>query len=379
MKKLLISISIISTALLFACSQVETVESLEKKLEDSRKKAKEIESNIHELEEKIASLSDGTDNRYFEPVVVETLKPKLFKHYFEASGAVEPVQEAYVSPEVNGQITGLYVKEGDRVQKGQLLARLNTEVTERSLQELETALSLAVDVFERQQRLWNQRIGSEIQYLEAKNNKENLENRLATIRAQLELSKIHAPINGYIEKLNQKTGELAVPGMIMMHVINLDEVYVKADVSERFLPAIDVGDEVVLRFPSYPDFHLTTNINRVGNLVNRANRTFEVQLKLKNENQMLKPNMVAVIEINDYSAENSLVVPSKIIKEDLMGKYLFVAVQNPDMEQVARKRYVVPGRTYQSNTRIESGLQEGDAIIVEGFNRVNDGSLLRLL
>jgi RND family efflux transporter MFP subunit len=379
MKKLFISISILTTALLVACSQGESVEKLQKQLEESRKQAKLIESTIQELEEKIANLSDGTDQRYFEPVVVENLKPVAFRHFFEASGAVEPVREAFVSPEVNGQITTVYVKEGDRVQRGQVLARLNTEVTQRSIQELETALTLAIDVFERQQRLWDQRIGSEIQYLEAKNNKENLENRLATLRAQLDLSTVNSPINGYIEKLNLKPGELAVPGMIMMHIIDLDEVFVKADVSERFLPAIKQGDEVVLRIPSYPDFSITTVIDRVGNLVNRTNRTFEVQLKLKNENKILKPNMVAVIDINDFTEENSIVVPSRIIKEDLTGKYLYVAVQNQNHDRVARKRYVIPGRTYQDNTLIESGLSEGDAIIVEGFNRVNDGTLLRII
>lgn len=379
MRNYQIIIVLLIIALFQACSQEESVEKLEKKLESYRKEAKQIELNIKELESQIEALSDGVDNRYLEPVVTQTLQPVIFKHFFEASGAIQPVKEAFISPEINGQISEVYVQDGDVVRQGQLLAKLNTEVTEKSIQEVESALALARDVFARQQRLWDQRIGSEIQYLEAKNNMENLEKRLATLKAQLDMSAITSPLDGYVEKVSQKKGELAAPGVVMMHLINLDDLFVIADVSERFLPAINQGDVVSLRFPSFPDYILHTEIDRVGNLINRTNRTFEVQLRIRNENKKLKPNMVAVININDYVQDNSLVVPTKIIREDLNGSYVYVAESATNGTAIARKRYIIPGRTYKGDTRIETGLHAGDAIIVEGFSKVNDGSLLRIL
>lgn len=376
--KMKLFLSIIMAALLItACNTAESVEKLETELEEKRRSLKETEVAIKDLEKQIEGLKGDVDDRYFEPVVTTNLKARMFKHFFEASGAVEPVREAFVSPEINGQIAKIAVREGDRVRKGQLLAMINTEVTDRTIKELKTSLSMATDVFERQKRLWEQRIGSEIQFLEAKNNKENLENRLATLQAQLKMATITSPIDGHIEKISQKQGEMAAPGMVLMHIIDLTEMFVKADVSERFMPDIEPGDEVVLRFPSFPGFSKTTTVKRIGNVVNPNNRTFEVELRLQNPDNKLKPNMVAVIDVNDYSADNSLVVPSKIIKEDLKGKYLYIAVkQNNDL--FARKRYVVAGRTYLGETRIESGLNENDQIILEGFNRVNDGSLLRI-
>ncbi len=376
--KMKLFLSIIMAALLMtACNSTEDVEKLETELEQKRLLHKETEMAIKDLEKQIEVLKGDVDDRYFEPVVTSNVQPRMFRHFFEASGAVEPVREAFVSPEINGQIGHIAVREGDRVKKGQMLAKINTEVTDRTIKELETSLSLATDVFERQKRLWEQRIGSEIQFLEAKNNKENLENRLATLHAQLDMAIINSPIDGFIEKINQKHGEMAAPGMVLMHIIDLSEMLIKADVSERFMPDIGEGDEVVLRFPSYPGFSKTTIVKRIGNVVNPNNRTFEVELRLQNPDNMLKPNMVAVIDVNDYSADNSLVVPSKVIKEDLNGKYLYIAhKQNEDW--IARKRYIVAGRTYLGETRIESGLEVNDKIILEGFNRVNDGSLLRI-
>ncbi len=376
--KMKLFLSIIMAALLMtACNSTEDVEKLETELEQKRLLHKETELAIKDLEKQIEVLKGDVDDRYFEPVVTSNVQPRMFRHFFEASGAVEPVREAFVSPEINGQIAQIAVGEGNRVQKGQLLAKINTEVTDRTIKELETSLSLATDVFERQKRLWEQRIGSEIQFLEAKNNKENLENRLATLQAQLKMATIASPIDGYVEKIFQKQGEMASPGQPLMHIIDVAEMLVKADVSERFMPDINEGDEVVLRFPSYPGFSKTTTVKRIGNVVNPNNRTFEVELRLQNLNNMLKPNMIAVIDVNDYAADNSLVVPSKIIKEDLNGKYLYIA-ENKNSDWLARKRYIVTGRTYLGETRIESGLEANDKIILEGFNRVNDGSLLRI-
>ncbi|HOI31274.1 MAG TPA: efflux RND transporter periplasmic adaptor subunit, partial [Bacteroidales bacterium] len=210
----------------------------------------------------------------------------------------------------------------------------------------------------------------------ARNSRDNLENKLQTLQAQIDLASITAPIDGIVEKVYQKTGELAVPGLQLIHLVNLNELKVRADVSEAYLPVIHSGDSVNLTFPSFPDYKKSLTILRVGNVVNKNNRTFEIEMRVKNENEILKPNMIAVITIKDYTAKNSMVVPSKVIREDLNGRYLYVAEWQGD-DLISRKRYIDIGRTYSNETRVLNGLKMGDKVIVEGFNRITDGSLLR--
>jgi membrane fusion protein, multidrug efflux system len=362
---------------LVSCGSSAADEDLSKKLEKYRTEQAELGSKIDELQQQLEIAQNGSASRTMIPVVIEKLGQTTFNNYFDAGGTVVAAKEAYISPEVNGQIQDIYVKEGDRVKKGQVLARLNTEVTDKSIEEIKTSLVLANDIFERQQRLWEQKIGSELQYLEAKNNKASLENRLATLQAQLDMAIITAPIDGIIEKVNQKKGELAAPGVQMIHLVNLNDLLVRADVSERYAAAVKKGDIVVLTFPSFPEFSMNVPVSRIGNVVNKNNRTFEVELKIDNPQEMLKPNMVAVLNINDFSAENSIVVPSKVIKEDLKGKYLYLA-EKVGEDYVARKRYITPDRTYYDKTRISNGLIESELLIVEGYNRVNDGAFVKM-
>lgn len=358
-------------------NQPKPEEVISSELEAYRQEVRELNKKIEEKTKELEAMTIGEESKMRVPVTIQQIESVTFTHFFEASGSVSPVNEAFISPEINGQVSEIHVKEGDRVQKGQKLMRLNTDITEKTIQEVRTQLQLASDVFARQERLWNQKIGSEIQYLEAKNNKANLENRLATLQAQLDLAVIKAPIDGIIEKVSIKKGELAVPGMQVIQLVNLSELYVRADISENYLPYLHKGDEVTLTFPSYPSFMKKLTINRVGNVVNINNRTFEIELRLQNTQEELKPNMVSVIKINDFTAENSIVVPSKVIKEDLKGHYLYV-IKNEGNDIIARKRYITIGRTFDNQTRVLGGLEFGDKVIVDGFNRVSDGSLLKL-
>ncbi|MDD3637282.1 MAG: efflux RND transporter periplasmic adaptor subunit [Bacteroidales bacterium] len=376
MKTFKIIATIFVFSILSACSTEETAETISKQLESLRKEQRELAQKITDTEQKLKALSKNEDTRQKEAVVLQQITPRTFNHFFETSGSVEAVEEAFISPEVNGQIKKILVVEGDRVKKGQLLAELNTDIIERNIAEIETALVLAKDVYERQKRLWEQKIGSEVQFLEARNNKENLENKLQTLQAQLDLASITAPIDGIVEKVYQKNGELAVPGVQLIHLVNLNELKVRADVSEAYLPVIHSNDSVNLTFPSFPDYKKSLTISRVGNVVNKNNRTFEIEVRVKNENEILKPNMIAVITINDYTAKNSMIVPSKVIREDLNGRYLYVAEWQGD-DLVSRKRYISIGRTYGNETRVLDGLKMGDKVITEGFNRITDGSLLR--
>ncbi|MBW6492639.1 MAG: efflux RND transporter periplasmic adaptor subunit [Lentimicrobium sp.] len=375
MKQLLLLIVTTGMLVISACSSDDSPEAIRKQLDSYHRQSKEIDIKIKELEKQLTGLESGNESTNRVAVVLGEITPELFEHFVEASGNVEAVREALISPEISGQITAIYVREGDRIQKGQVLAQLNTQVTQKSIEEIKTSLSLATDLFQRQQRLWDQKIGSEMQYLESKNNKESLENRLATLNAQLDMARVTSPVSGVVERVAQKNGELAMPGMTMIHVINLDELFVKASVSESLLPYINKGDEIVLKFPSYPDYIRKLKVDRIGSNINPGNRTFEVQVKFPNPDGTIKPNMMASLLINDYRNEQALIIPSRLIKEDLKGKYLYIAMGNsPDF--IAQKVYIQEGRSFQGRTEVLSGLSVGDKIILDGFNRVNDGVYL---
>ena len=215
MKNVLVVLLAAAAIAMTSCGGNNT-EDTRKQLEEYRQQQTELNQKIEALQNQLETSEVANGDIALVPVVTETIIATSFNHFLDASGAVVAVNEAVISPEINGQIKEIFVKEGDRVVKGQLLARLNTDVTSRNIEEIKTSLSLAIDVFERQQRLWEQKVGSEMQYLEAKNNKANLENRLATLQAQLAMGEITAPINGIIEKVNQKKGEMAGPGMQLM-------------------------------------------------------------------------------------------------------------------------------------------------------------------
>jgi len=369
MNKLILFILLLTIA---ACNTTTDKEQLQKQISDYKKEVHDINAKIESLEKELDALNEDVD-QFKVPVTIKEVLPEDFNHYFEVSGSVEAINEAYISPETSGQIKKIYVKEGDVVVKGQLLAQLNTDITSNSIKELESSLDHANTVYEKQKRLWDKGIGSEIQYLNVKNGKESIEAKLETVKAQQEMSMIRSPVNGIVDKLDKKVGELAMPGMLLMQVVNLNQLYVNADVSEAYLASIKEGDMVLLNFPVYPDIEMEVPVYRTGNVINPQNRSFNVKLKINNTGNMLKPNILAVMKINDFSSDEALVVPSKIIKQDINGKYLYV-LNNNDNNKYAHKVYVSTGKSYQNQTVITNGVNAGDKVIVSGYNQVSDGT-----
>jgi RND family efflux transporter MFP subunit len=373
MKKL---IYIILVLFLAACSgkvdNPQNDEEILQQISDYKDQMAEINKKINDLEEKLSSNATANAGT---PVAIEEMQYETFNHYIEVNGTVEAINEAYISPEINGQVKEIFVVEGQRVQKGDLLLRINSSVTQSSIREVETSLDLARTVYKKQKELWDKNIGSEMDYLRAKNNVESLESRLETLQSQVDMTEIKAPISGIVDVIAVKDGELAIPGMQLMQLVNLTDLYVNADVSEAYITNVKEGEKVLLEFPSYPDISMEVPVFRTGNIVNQANRTFRVQLKIKNREGMIKPNVLARIKINDYSVEKSLLVPSIIIKKDMQGSYLYVI--NKD-DQTARKVYIETGRSYQDQTRVTSGLKPGDQVIVQGYNQVSSGSKVKI-
>jgi RND family efflux transporter MFP subunit len=360
------------------CQQESTpnAEAIRTQISEYNQQIVELNQKISTLEQDLEALGETSANRERTSVTVSEIARQPFDNFINVSASVEAIQAAMISPETNGQIREINVVKGQKVSRGQQLARLNTTVIETNISELKTSLQLAETVYKRQQRLWEQEIGSEIQYLEAKNNFESLQSRLESLEAQLNLAVMRAPFDGIVDEIFAKRGELAMPGSMVMQIINLDQLYINADVSESFLPSVDSQENVILRFPAYPDYEEEVPIFRLGNVINPENRTFRLQLKINNRDGKFKPNMVANVGLKTFSTQEALVVPSIIIKQDVQGFYLFLAQENGDGDFVAKKVYVERGPSGEGNTMIASGIEAGDLLITSGHNQVNDGTLI---
>jgi RND family efflux transporter MFP subunit len=374
MKK--IFVILIISALFAACSSNNNDEdSIRGQIDDYKAQVKELNNKIKELE---AQLPNNGANSNATKVRIMEVEMQPFSKYFTATGEIEAIREAYISPEVSGQITRISVKEGQKVKRGQLLGKLNTSLIEKNIQEVETQLELAKTFYEKQTELWEQGIGSERQYLETRNNYENLQNKLASLKEQYNMSILYSPIDGYVEDIILKQGELASPGMQLMQIVDLDNLHVSAMLSEAYLPILKKGEMVTVTFPSYPDLKMKSPITRVGNVLNKQNRTFKVEVTVENPNGMLKPNLLANIEINDYNSDASMIVPSMVIREDLKGSYLYV-VENNGNQLISKKKYIETGKAYNGSTEVLSGISIGEQVIVDGYSNVSDGSFIEVV
>jgi len=377
MKKIIAFIFI--ATLLASCSDSgNNKEEIQNKIIKYREDIATINDKINELEKQLAKVDDNDDNANAIKVRVKEAAIHPFSEFFETTGQVEAKDEAFISPEVSGQIISIYVVEGQKVKAGQLLAKLDTRIIEKNIAELKTQLEYAETMYNKQKQLWDKKIGSERQYLDIKNQYLSIKNKLAVLQAQYNMSIIHSPINGYVEEIINKKGELASPGMQMMHIVGLDKLYVTAMVSESHLPVVHLGEKVEITFPTFPDLVIHQPITRIGNVVNKQNRTFKIQVVVDNKEGKLKPNLLANIKFNNYNSDNHIIIPSRVIREDMKGSYLYVA-QKQDNKLVAKKKYVKVGRSYRNNSEILSGINIGDKVITDGYSNVSDGTILKIV
>jgi membrane fusion protein (multidrug efflux system) len=343
-----------------------------------REQLQQYKQELHALKQKIedleTELSSGEKDEVVKVKVAE-LNTELFEHFIEVTGNVEAEQDVDVSPETAGVIMEVYVKEGDQVSKGKVLAKLNTDILERSMDELLVQLDLAKINFERQDNLWKQNIGSEMQYLQAKNTKEGLEKRIESLKAQMAMAKIKSPLSGVVDVVYQKKGHIGNPQVPFAKVINMSKMKVYADVSEAYLTKVKKGDKIGVTFPALSR-QMEAPIVQIGNSIDANNRTFRVRINLDNADKMIKPNLVSIIKIRDYYAEDAIVIPSLYIKEDFKGSYTYI-VEGKSGKSTAKKIYITPGVTNNNMTEIKEGLSAGTKIISEGFNQIVDGTSLQ--
>lgn len=354
------------------------LEALRTKKTEISERQREIEKDLQMLDSVIA-VKSGEENL---PLVTTLIaKNEKFDHFLELQGAVKTKQNVLIYPEMAGTLQRVYVREGQRVSKGQLLASIDDGGMGSQVSQLKTQAELAKTTFERQKRLWDQKIGSEIQYLQAKANYEATENAVKQAQSQLGKSTIRAPFSGIIDDVIKDQGTVVSPGSEaeVFRIVNLSDMYITVDVPENYLGSIEKGKEAKVFFPVLGDT-VISKIRQIGNFINPGNRAFSVEIPVPNKKGNIKPNLSARVSLNDYSNENALLVPQGIISENAEGEqYVYVAEDIDGDKAVAKRRIIKTGKTQRSLVEALSGINAGDVLIKEGARTVKEGQNVQIL
>ncbi len=346
-------------------------------LKRKRAEIQELNDFVAKLEEAIETQDPSSKERKFKLVTAEKVTRKNFERFVEIQGLVQTDDIVNVSSEIGGRIIKLPVEEGQYVKKGQLIAELDLESVDKQIAEIEKSLELATEVYDRQKRLWDQEIGSEIQYLKAKNDKERLEKSLETIRFQLEKGEVFAPISGVIDILVLKNGEVTAPGSPIVQILNTSKVKVEADVPENYLQAIRKGELVTIDFPALNRTE-KARVSLIGRKIDPGNRTFKVEADVSNKDGLLKPNLLATMLVKDFSVKDAIVIPLELVQQEVGGKD-FVYVKGKKEEGLfAKKVYVKTGESYDGEIIVEEGLNGDEDLIIEGARGLANNELIKI-
>ena len=363
-------ISLMAVAGLMSCSseKPKTLEEQKAKLQEYRQQEQKLQKKISELEATVAE-KDTTKARDYQLVSLERITEGPFQHYVEIRGKANTDQNVAVSPERSGRIETITCEEGDQVQQGELLVRLDSETIERNIDQIQTNLAHARNLYERQANLWEQEIGSEVKYLQAKNRVENLEKELEAARSRLANTTITAPIDGKVDAIFSNPGEMASPASKLLRIINLRQMEVTANPSEAYLDDVRTGDSVIVNFPNL-NIQRKRPVTHVSSYIDPDTRTFEIAVKIANKDQLIKPNVLAQVRFADYSLEKALTVPTKLIQSADTGDFVFTAKPRGD-RQIVKQTFIEPGRSNQGITEVKRGLEPGQQLVTDGFREVS--------
>ena len=330
-----------------------------------------LDKQIRELEEKILAGGGAIDNRQKTPTVNgQRMLPDTFRHFIEVRGLVESDNNIFVPALRPLVVTKILVSEGEHVAKGQLLAELNSESITQTIKEIRNGLELATTMYERQKTLYTKNIGTEVQYLQAKSKMEDLKIKLKNAQTELENTRIYAPIDGIVDLIDIKKGEVAIPNKGAIRISNLSEQTVKAEISENYITSIHKGDAIKVYFPVI-DLTMDAKISAVSQVINPDNRTFDIKVDLP-DNEKISPNMLAILTINDYTNPSAFVVPVNALQKNVSGSYVYVARREND-RWIAGIRDVKTGKYSRDKVEITDGLTKGDVVITFGFNNISAG------
>ena len=332
-----------------------------------------LNKELNSIENEISKLD--TTKKY---QIVSTIPAEIeeFKHYIEIQGVVKADKNIEIHPELGGTVKSILVKEGQKVFGGQVLVQLDDSSIRNNINELITQLKLATTTFERQERLWNQKIGSEMQYLQAKTQKENLENNIATVKNQARKMKIVAPFSGIVDEIFSKNGELTNPQSPVVRLINLDKVYVEADITETYLPVIKIGTEVIVNFSSI-NKEIDSKITQIGQYINPDNRSFKTKINISNKDQSIKPNLLADLKILDFETKG-IIVPSNLIQQDQKGNDYVFTIRRENGQNKVVKSLVNVVKEYDHKVFISEGLSENDTIVNAGARLVKTDETVQI-
>ena len=349
-----------------------------------QKRKGEIKTQINDLKFELNRLDNvlekiDTDKNLFLVSAIK-LKYKNFIHYLNFQGSLDTDQNVVIYPELPGLLKNIYVKQGDKVKKGQIIAKISDNGLTDQLEQLKLQRNLAKTTFERQQKLWDQKIGSEIQYLQAETNFKGLEKKISQMRDQEGKTRILAPFDGTIDDVIADIGSNLAPGLTpILRIINIEQMKVSAEIPEIHIPYIKQNKNVKIYVPIL-DKQILGKISSVGNFINPNNRSFSIEIKLLNKSNELKPNMTVSLEINDYENKSAILIPSKDILEDEEGNfYVYKLVIDSNENYKSNKVMIQKGKSYNNMTEIKSGLKENDLIINDGLRQVEDGQIVKVI
>lgn len=352
-----------------------------KKLEEKRT---ELKTKKTALEAEIRLIADAIEKinptKKKTLITTFTVKDTIFNHYLELQGSVDTKKNIVVTPETNGILQKVFVKEGQRVAKGQILARVDDNGLNQQLAQLQIQVDLAKTTFDRQKRLWDQKIGSEIQYLQAKSNYEAQQKVVDQLKIQLGKTAIRAPFSGVIDDVITEQGSVVAAGKSqVMRIVNLKDMYIEAVVPEKYLTNVVKGKSVAVYFPVLGET-INTTIRQAGDFIDPNNRTFKIEIGVPNKNGNIKPNLTAKLKINDYTNKKAILIPQSIISENAKGEqYIFIADAVNGEKAKAKKVIISTGKTQGDFIEITKGLVDGNAVIKEGARSVKDGQEVTII
>lgn len=338
----------------------------------------ELSNNLSKIETAIAALAP---EKNLPLVTVEEIKLEKFDHFVEFQGNVTTKENIILSAELAGTLNKVFVKKGDWVNQGDLLAEIDAGGLENQLEQLRSSAALAKTTFERQSRLWEQKIGSEIQYLQAKTQFEAQQNAFEQMKKMLAKSQVTAPFSGIIDQVLADPGSLVAPGMggQLFRLINLSNMYVVVDVPERYIGSIQKGNSAFVHIDAL-NKTVATKVRETGNYIAPSNRSFEVELAVPNKDNRIKPNINARVALNNYSNEQAIMIPQSVISENATGQqYVYVLSGFSNGVGTAERRIITTGEASDQKIEILSGLEVGESIIVEGARRLKDGQRIKTI
>ena len=339
-------------------SEIKTQEqeiALQLKMLDSAKKALEGSKNL-------------------QLVTTFEVNEQVFNHYLEVQGNVVTKQNIVLYPEYAGTLTHVYVTEGQKVTKGQVLAKIDDSGLSQQLAQLKVQENLAKTTYERQKRLWDQKIGSEIQFLQAETNYQAQQSAVKQLEAQLYKTNVVAPFSGIVDEVISEQGSVVAPGQSpILRIVNLSDMYVEAEVPETYLTSIVPGKKVEAFFPVL-NKNISTKVRQVGNYINPNNRAFKIEVDIPNQNYEVKPNLTTRLKINDYTNEKAILIPQNVISENGEGnQYIYIIKEADTLDHaIAIQTFISTGKTEGDYIEVLTGLQHGDKVIKEGARSVQN-------